>query len=44
MHDRTANKEREEGKCERLWCCGMENPSAMSVGVRDAAVWCIIPV
>jgi len=23
----TANKEREEGKCERLGCCGMENSS-----------------
>jgi hypothetical protein len=27
MHEGTANKEREEGKCERLGCCGMENSS-----------------
>jgi hypothetical protein len=27
MHEGTANKERQEGKCERLGCCGMENSS-----------------
>jgi hypothetical protein len=27
MHDGTANKERQEGKCDRLRCCGMENSS-----------------
>jgi hypothetical protein len=27
MHEGTANKERQEGKCERLGCCGMKNPS-----------------
>ena len=27
MHETTANKERQEGKCERLGCCGMENSS-----------------
>jgi hypothetical protein len=27
VHAGTANKERQEGKCERLGCCGMENSS-----------------
>ena len=27
MHEGTANKERQEGKCERLGRCGMENSS-----------------
>jgi hypothetical protein len=27
MHEGAANKERQEGKCERLGCCGMENSS-----------------
>jgi hypothetical protein len=27
MHEGAANKERQEGKCERLGCCGLENSS-----------------
>ena len=27
MHEGTANRERQEGKCDRLGCCGMEYSS-----------------